>query len=133
MPTDLLSSKRPTTRSKLTTALATLLESTHSLISAITSTNNSSDTSHQEIRELTLSNWLRDPNPTPLTGETTTLSLVLKIKDLADHAGLSPPLELLRECTLLPPEISYPTLSNNWLIALLASNTSVTDVTEDPW
>ena len=63
-----------------------------------------------------------------MTGETTTLSLVLRTRDNADHAGHSLPLALLRE--LMPSRLESLTLtpSNNWLIATESSTAAAMEV-----
>ena len=53
------------------------------------------------------------------------LSLQLKTKDNAVHAGLSPPLELLKELNSLKLENLLHILSNNSLIAHHHSETTV--------
>jgi hypothetical protein len=52
-----------------------------------------------------------------LTGDLREQSLQLKTKDNVDHAGHSPPLELLKELNSLKLEDSLPSLNNNSLIA----------------
>ena len=68
---------------------------------------------------------------TQLTGELKELLIQLKTKDNVDHAGLSQPLEQLKELNSLPPENLHLTLNNNSLIAHHHSETKV--AMEDSW
>ena len=61
----------------------------------------------------------------PSTGELRELSPQLKTNNNVDHAGLSPPLEPLKELNSLKPENSPHTLNNNSLIAHHHSETTV--------
>ena len=65
------------------------------------------------------------------TGELKEPSLQLKTKDNVDHAGLSPPLVLLKEQNSLPLENLLHTLNNNSLIAHHPSEMKV--AMEDLW
>jgi len=56
---------------------------------------------------------------------------VLRTKDHADHAGPSPPLDLLKPDTTLPLDHSSHSPNNNWLIA--HQHTETLDAMEDGW
>jgi len=56
--------------------------------------------------------------PTLLTGEVQEQLLESRTKEVAVLAGPSPPLEPLKVSTRLKLDLSSPSLSNSWLIAL---------------
>jgi len=89
---------------------------------------------HQSLMVLILLNsTILSQFPMVLTGETQALLPQLRIKAHADHAGHSPPLELLKVFTRSRPDLWTHFQNNNSLIAQLLTWVAMVDGHTKPW
>lgn len=136
---DLNNSQRPTKTSSPTTKRTT--------VTSRVWTNSPTGLPKNSPNSREPDNWLRNKElqsqssrpmpmmllPTILIGEIEVPSPVLRIKANAVHAGLSPPLVLLKVPGLLRPDNSSVSLNNNWLIALPSTTVAMVDGQPKPW